>query len=107
MSRSRESIQSTVLRKAPTSSANRAAPANAIKVPGIEMVTMAFSLSRSLCLEYRFALSRRVSPRSVEPRKLDADERLRAAYMAVATFLEPRLDGIVAAVGDRLREEIP
>jgi hypothetical protein len=50
---------------------------------------------------------RRVRPRSVEPRQLDADERLRAAYMAVATFLEPRLDGIVAAVGDLLREEIP
>jgi PucR C-terminal helix-turn-helix domain len=44
---------------------------------------------------------------SVNPTQIDADERLGAAYMAVATFLEPRLDGIVDAVGEVLREEIP
>jgi hypothetical protein len=53
------------------------------------------------------AIIRRVGTGSVDAEQLDDGERLRAAYMAIATFLEPRLDGIVAAVGDLLREEIP
>ncbi len=44
------------------------------------------------------------SPR--RPTEIDADDRLQAGYRAVAAFLEPRIDRIVADVGSVLREEI-
>jgi hypothetical protein len=48
-----------------------------------------------------------VSSRSRQPVSTTADERLRLANLAAAAFLEPRMQELVADLGELLREQLP